>query len=133
MFPIVNTYMNAAFQREHCLTRIRPVFKYKPISRLLSSVTQLHLIVFKCEYTYKKAAFRREENTAISVLFSSVNTTINYQGYMYFQSRVYSKGWHCRVTVNKNKQAHTICRSVSNVALQFHQGELCYCKKSLTD
>ena len=131
MFPIVNTYMNAAFKREHCRTRIRPVFKYKPISRLLSSVTQLHLIVFKCEYTYKKAAFRREENTAISMLFSSVNTNINYQGcYMYCQSRVYSKECHCRVTVNKNKQAHTICRSESNVALKFHQSELCYCKES---
>ena len=100
-----------------------------PISKLLSSVTQLHLIVFKYEHTYKKAAFRREENTAIVGLFSSVNTNINYQGYMYCQSRVYSKGWPCRVTVNKNKQAHTICRSVSNVALKFHQGELCYFKK----
>ena len=82
MFPIVNTYMNAAFKREHCLTRIRPVYKYKPISKLLSSVTQLHLIVFKCKYTYKKAASRREENTAISVLFSSVNTNIARAGFI---------------------------------------------------
>ena len=115
--------MRPVFKREHMGSSINT-----PISKLLSSVTQLHLIVFKCEHIYKKAAFRREENTAIVGLFSSVNTDINYQGYIYCQSRVYSKGWPCRVTVNKNKQAHTVCRNVSNVALKFHQGEL-RCRK----
>ena len=45
MFPIVNTYMNAAFKREHCHTRdrIRPVFQVQ---------------------TYIKAAFKRVTATS---------------------------------------------------------------------